>query len=142
MALFNLFRNISFFKGRSTEGLNEEDLDFSKWITAHRDWRHRLVAYIEGASNEQLDEHAICHDNRCDLGKWIHGNGKKFYGDEAVFQRLQEDHAAFHRAAGEVVSQFKSGGEKEARRVLNGDFDMRSMHVVNGLEQLERKISQ
>lgn len=142
MALFDLFRNFSFFKGRTTEGLNEEDLDFQKWIMAHRDWRRRLVAYIEGASNETLDEKVICCDDRCDLGHWIHGNGQKFYGDEAVFQQLVGDHAAFHRAAGDVVGQYKTSGEKDARRILNGDFDLRSMHVINGLEQLERKVKQ
>lgn len=140
MALFDFFKKMSFFSGRSTEGLQEEDLDFQKWIAAHRDWRRRLLAYIDGVSDEKLDETVICHDNRCDLGKWIHGNGGKFYGGEAVFQQLQQDHAAFHRSAGEVVSQFKQQGEKHARRTLNGEFDLHSMHVVSGLEQLEQQV--
>lgn len=142
MAMFDFFRKLSFFKGRSTEGLQDEDLDFQKWVAAHRDWRRRLVSYIDGSSTETLDETAICHDNRCDLGKWIHGNGGKFYGDVPVFKRLADDHAAFHRAAGEVVGQFKQQGEKEARRILNGEFDLRSMHVVSGLEQLEKQVKQ
>ena len=142
MALFDFFRKFSFFKGRSTEGLLEEDLDFQKWIAAHRNWRQRLVAYLDGSSSETLDESVICHDNRCDLGKWIHGNGNKFYGDVPVFQRLIQDHAAFHRSAAEVVGQFKQGGEKDARRILNGEFDLCSMRVISGLEQLERQVRQ
>lgn len=140
MALFDFFRKLSFFKGRSTEGLREEDLDFQKWIGAHRNWRQRLVAYIDGTSGETLDEAVICRDDRCDLGKWIHGNGTKFYGGEVPFQRLVGDHAAFHRAAGEVVGLFKASGEKEARRTLTGDFDLCSMRVIDGLEQLERRV--
>ena len=142
MALFDFFRKLSFFKGRSTEGLQEEDLDFEKWVNAHRNWRHRLVAYIDGTSTEALDETAICHDNRCDLGKWIHGNGNKFYGDVPTFQRLIQDHAAFHKSAAEVVGQFKVNGEKDARRILNSEFDLCSMRVVSGLEQLERQVKQ
>lgn len=142
MALFDFFRKFSFFKGRSTEGLLEEDLDFQKWIAAHRNWRQRLVAYLDGSSSETLDESVICHDNRCDLGEWIHGNGNKFYGDVPVFQRLIQDHAAFHRSAAEVVGQFKQGGEKDARRILNGEFDLCSMRVIGGLEQLERQVRQ
>ena len=140
MALFDFFKKLSFFKGRSTEGLQEEDLDFQKWIAAHRDWRRRLLAYIDGISTESLDETVICHDNRCDLGKWIHGNGSRFYGSESTFQRLLHDHAAFHRSAGDVVTLFKKHGERHARRTLNGEFDLHSMHVVSALEQLERQV--
>lgn len=142
MAFFDLFKKLAFFKGRSTEGLQEEDLDFQKWVSAHRNWRQRLIAYIEGNSQETLDEHVICHDDRCDLGKWIHGNGQRFYGEEPPFQRLVNDHAAFHRSAGDVVSLFKSKGEKEARRTLTGDFDLCSMRVIDGLSQLERRVKQ
>ena len=140
MALFEFFRKLNFFQGRSTDGLREEDLDFQKWIEIHRDWRHRLVAYIDGISQETLDETVICLDNRCELGRWLQGHGKQFYGDEAIFQRLVHDHAAFHRSAGDVVAQFKSHGEKNARRTLHGEFDLHSMHVVNALEQLEQRV--
>lgn len=140
MAFFDIFRKLSFFRGRSTDGLQEEDLDFQKWIMAHRDWRRRLLAYIDGQSTETLDAAVICCDDRCELGKWIHGNGTRFYGSESTFRQLRSDHAAFHRAAGEVVSQFGEHGEKQARRTLNGEFDRHSMHVIAGLEQLERQV--
>ncbi len=142
MALINFFQKFNFFSGKSTEGMDEDDLDFQKWIAAHRNWRRRLLDYIDGNSQEKLDETAICRDNNCDLGKWIYGNGEKFYGDETTFQRLVHDHAAFHRSAGEVVHQYKNSGEKEARRTLNGDFDLHSMHVVGALEALERRVKQ
>lgn len=142
MALFDMFRSFAFFKGRATEGLQEDDLNFQKWIEAHRQWRQRLQAYLEGRSQEQLDETAICQDNRCELGQWIHSNGQKYYGDQATFQRLTCDHAAFHRSAGDVVSTFKNKGDRDARRVLNGEFDLCSMRVIDDLEQLERRVKQ
>lgn len=140
MALFDFFRKFSFFKDRSTDGLHEDDLNFQKWISIHSDWRRRLLEYIDGIGSEELDENLICHDNRCELGKWIHGNGSKFYGGESIFQRLQLDHAAFHRSAGKVVSLFKNHDERHARRTLNSEFDLHSMHVVSALEQLERRV--
>ncbi len=142
MALFDFFRKLNFFANRSTEGLREEDLDFQKWIAAHRDWRRRLQAYIDGLSTEQLDEKVISCDDRCDLGKWIHGNGRRFYGSESNFRQLQTDHAHFHKAAGEVVSCYKEKGEREAKRALHGDFDRYSMHVITGLEKLEQQVKQ
>lgn len=142
MALFDFFKKLKFFSGRSTDGLQEEDLDFQKWIAAHRNWRRRLQDYIEGKSQEQLDETLICKDDRCDLGKWIHGNGQKFYGGEATFQHLLGDHAAFHRAAGSIVEQHKQGNEKEARRTLTGDFDLNSVRVIGALESLEKLVKQ
>ena len=140
MALFDFFRKFSFFKGRSTEGLVADDLDFQKWIAAHRDWRRRLVSYIDGSSQEALDETVICLDNRCDLGKWIHSNGIKFYGEEQIFQHLVDDHAKFHQAAGEVVRLYKNDGVKKATRALTGEFDIRSMRVIGDLEALERQV--
>ena len=140
MALFDFFRKFSFFKGRSTEGLVADDLDFQKWIAAHRDWRRRLVSYIDGSSQEALDETVICVDNRCDLGKWIHSNGIKFYGEEQTFKHLVDDHAKFHQAAGEVVRLYKNDGVKKATRALTGEFDIRSMRVIGDLEALERQV--
>lgn len=140
MAFFDFFRKFSFFKGRSVEGLQEEDLDFQKWIAAHRGWRRRLLDYLDGTSTEQLDEHVICHDDRCDLGKWIHGNGGKFYKEVNTFQQLIDDHASFHRSAAAVVGFHKCKDEKAARKALDGDFDRYSMHVVAALEKLEKQV--
>ncbi len=140
MAFFDFFRNMSFFKERPTEGLVADDLDFEKWIAAHRDWRRRLINHIDGSSQEVLDETVICLDNRCDLGKWIHGNGIRFYGEEQIFQHLVDDHAKFHQAAGEVVRLHKCDETKKAVRALTGEFDIRSMRVISGLEELERRV--
>lgn len=140
MGLFDFLRKFSFFKGRDTSGLNEDDLNFQKWVAAHRDWRRRLANYIDGTSEETLDENVICVDNRCDLGKWIHGNGGKFYGELPVFHQLTKDHASFHQCAGHVVLTFKTEGEHAAKKALNTDFDTYSLKVVSGLNNLERQV--
>lgn len=141
MALFDFLRKFSFFRGRDTEGMAEEDLDFLKWIKAHRDWRTRLIAYIDGTSVEELDEYEICRDDRCTLGHWIHGHGTQFYGDVEVFEQLKSHHRDFHISAGMVVTMFKKAGVQAARKALNQDFDLNSMRVVRSIEALERQVT-
>lgn len=140
MGLFDFFRKAKFFQGKDIADLHEEDLDFQKWIGAHRQWRQRLTGFIDGSSNENLDENVVCQDNRCDLGKWIYNNGQKFYGDLPVFRQIVEDHAHFHRCAGQVIRCHKTEGAHTARKLLNSDFDFYSVKVVSGLENLERQI--
>lgn len=140
MAFFDFFRKLSFFAGRDTSGMQAEDLDFAKWVVAHRNWRLRLVNFIEGSSQEKLDEKAVCQDHLCDLGKWIHGNGARFYGDVELFKDVRSRHAVFHHCAGEVIRRYKSDGETAARKLLETEFDRASVQVVLGLEALERQV--
>lgn len=140
MAIFNFFRNISYFVGRDTSGLQTEDVDFVKWVNAHRNWRQRLIAYIDGSSQEALDEKLVCQDHLCDLGKWIHSNGNRYYGDLDVFKDLRRKHAVFHLNAGDVVHTFKAEGKDAARKLLRAEFDHTSIQVVAGLQALERKV--
>lgn len=140
MALFDFLKRFSFFKGRDISDLQEEDLDFAKWINAHRDWRRRLTAYIEGTSTETLDESVVCLDNRCDLGKWIYSHGGRFYGDLPIFGKLKDHHADFHRSAGKVIHIYKTDGQEAAAKALHADFDLQSMRVVGCLQTLEKQV--
>lgn len=118
MGLFDFLKH-AFFKGRDTSDLVEDDLDFAKWIDAHRAWRHRLSQFIEGNAQEQLDEAVIGRDDRCELGCWLHDHGQRFYGDEPAFQDVLRHHAAFHHCAGDVVHTSKEQGQSAARKLLN-----------------------
>lgn len=140
MALFDFFRNLSFFRGRNTEGIVADDLDFDKWVKAHNDWRGRLIAYINGTSTETLNEQVVCRDDRCALGQWIYDHGGRFYGDLPVFQELKSHHADFHVSAGMVVTMFKRAGQKAAKKALHEDFDLNSMRVIRDLGALERQV--
>lgn len=141
MGLFDFFRKLAFFRGRDTEGLAEEDLDFQKWIKAHRDWRARLIAFIGGTSEERLDEYEVCRDDRCALGQWIHGHGTQYYGDVDVFEQLKTHHRDFHVSAGMVIAMFKKAGAQAATKALHQEFDLNSMRVVRSIEALERTVT-
>lgn len=140
MAFFDFFRNLAFFNNRDTQGMMQDDLDFNKWIQAHREWRQRLTNYVNGNSAEALDETVVCRDDRCPLGQWIHGNGEKYYGDLDIFQNMRQHHAQFHASAGGVIRAFKTHGMAGAKNLLNTDFDQNSLRVVSDLHALESKI--
>lgn len=140
MGLFDFVRGIKFFQGRDTDGLTQEDLDFARWVAAHRNWRKRLSDYIQGSSQEQLDETGISRADRCDLGKWIDGNGNRFYGKLPVFGKLRDHHAEFHRCAGHVVNVFKQEGPHAATKALHTEFDLVSLKVIEHLEALEHQV--
>ena len=140
MVFSDFFRRLAFFAGRDTAGMRAEDLDFAGWVAVHRDWRQRLVDFIAGSSQERLDERRVCQDHLCELGRWIHGSGGRFYGDVDIFRDVRAKHAVFHHCAGEVVRRYKSEGEVAARRLLESEFDRASIQVVMGLEALERKV--
>ncbi|HTZ00194.1 MAG TPA: CZB domain-containing protein [Rhodocyclaceae bacterium] len=141
MGVLDFFR-FSFFSGRDTSGMEDQDLDFAKWVKAHQDWRARLIAYINGSSGEALDENVVCQDDRCELGKWIYRRGIRYYGDLPVFQKLKGQHAEFHVSAGRVVSTFKARGPAAAKKALHSEFDLNSMRVIRGLEALERQVKE
>lgn len=137
MGLFDWLRNLAFFRGRDVSGLREEDLDFEKWRAAHRAWRERLNRVMRGEEAAPPVERVEV-DNVCDLGQWLHSHGKRYYGDLPLFQELLAEHAAFHRAAAQVIRLWQAGDKRAARRLLNGEYELRSMRVVGDLKGLER----
>jgi hypothetical protein len=140
MGLFDFMRNIGFFQGKDTEGLTDDDVDFAKWTAAHRNWRRRLSDYIQGSSQEELDEGIVGLPDRCELGQWIEGNGNRFYGTLPVFGKLRDHHAEFHRCAGKVVRICKTDGRQAATKALHTEFDLVSLKVIDQIEALEREV--
>lgn len=114
-----------------------QGLDFVAAIEAHRKWKSRLSAYIEGSSTEELDPGVICQDDKCALGKWIYGEGRTFCGHMPKYHQLKADHAEFHINAAEVVVLHKKGNTAEAKALmLDGAFAKYSQTVQTELSKL------
>ena len=47
---------------------------------------------------------------KCDLGKWIYGDGKQFAGSK-TYRTLEAEHKKFHAEAGSII-QSKTEGNK------------------------------
>ena len=106
-------------------------------ISAHENWKLRLQAYLDGKSSEAFEPDVICFDNRCDLGKWIHGPGRERLGKYPGFTALVDNHKMFHYAASNVVSLDQAGKKDDARKMLDGQFSHFSGQVVGILKALQ-----
>ena len=116
------------------------DLDIDAAIFAHENWKVRLDTYLAGRSTEDLRPEVICCDDRCDLGRWIHGTGRKRLGSYPGFTALTEHHRMFHYAASNVVSLAQAGKSAEAERMLTGLYAQKSSAVLGALRELQAMI--
>jgi hypothetical protein len=83
---------------REAAAINAE-IDIDSAISAHEKWKDRLQNVLNGTSSETLDPATVCLDNRCDLGKWLHGPGGQRLGKFPAFQVLIDRHKFFHEQA-------------------------------------------
>lgn len=116
-------------------------LDIPLAKAAHENWKHRLQAYLDGTSQEEFLPEVICFDDRCDLGRWIHGEGQKRLGRFAGFTALMGHHKMFHYAASNVVALAKSGKQAEARKMMDVQFRDYSLATIDSLNSLERMVA-
>lgn len=82
-------------------------MNFKDAITAHALWKMKLTNYIKKPDGS-LKPSEIEPDNRCELGKWLHGEGKK-HSASAEYKQLVEIHAKFHKAAANIVRRADAG---------------------------------
>ncbi len=112
-------------------------LDIDVAIAAHENWKVRLEAYLAGNSTEDLRPEIVSCDDRCDLGKWIHGDGHTHLGRYATFSDLKATHRMFHYVASNVVTLNQAGKHDEAKQVLNGEFGALSRKIRQRLTDLK-----
>jgi hypothetical protein len=118
------------------------ELDIDTAIANHENWKVRLQNQIHGASLEQLDPEAIRQDNRCDLGRWLHGPGRERLGHYPAFTVLVARHQYFHVQASAVAAQAQGGDMAGAEKTLNGSFRHASNQVVLLLKALRQGLGQ
>ena len=113
------------------------DLDIDTAIAAHENWKVRLRTFLDGNSTEDLRADVICRDDRCDLGKWIHGPGGEKLRHYAAFGELKATHRLFHMQASSVIMQAKSGSRDAAEKLLQEDYSRTSASIIRGLNDLK-----
>jgi hypothetical protein len=118
------------------------EIDVDKAIAAHENWKTRLQDQLSGTSTEQLDPAVVCLDDRCELGKWLHGPGGQRLGKYPAFSVLVARHQYFHVQAAAVVTQNLAGDLPAADRTLKGPFRYASNQVVLLLKELKRGLGQ
>jgi hypothetical protein len=120
----------------------EGGLNFMEAIEAHVRWKVRLEAYINGTATERLDADVVCQDDKCVLGKWIHGVGGAKYGAHPRFPGLRDIHKEFHRCAGDVIRFADRNEAAKALDLLNrGDYARFSHQIKSQLARLSLELS-
>lgn len=97
---------------------NMEGLSTRVAIQAHQAWSQRLRDYIDGKSSEQLDPEVVSCDDKCVLGKWIHGTALPKFGNLNEVEGLRDHHAQFHKIAGNIIRLHDDGQSSEAEQFL------------------------
>jgi methyl-accepting chemotaxis protein len=71
-------------------------------LSAHQEWKSAI--HVAVASGRKLDVASIRPDDCCELGRWLHGDGRKLHSARLSFTELLETHADFHVVASVVAS--------------------------------------
>ena len=114
----------------------ENDLfNYDLIVLMHRNWLVQLRAFLDGRK-ENLK--ATPEDHlKCDLGKWIYGDGK-ILSDNRAYMELEEEHKKFHIRAGEII-QLRTGGNKSQAEDLYQKLMDQYHTVVSYLDKLRQK---
>ena len=107
----------------------------------HVKWKMRLVQYIGGQSHEELDVAAVSCDDKCDLGKWIHGPATK-YSSTTEYKDLRASHAEFDKTVGAIISCVHDNKIEGARKLLSGDFATTSKKTISAIHAMWDKTEQ
>jgi methyl-accepting chemotaxis protein len=119
---------------------NEVKFSFTKAIDAHNKWKNRLVNYVAGRSDENLEVAVVSCDDRCDLGQWIYSDGSQ-HSHLAEYNQLKTAHAEFHLSVGKVVERKQSNKIDEARLMLGADFSKNSKKTIGAIEAMQQRIN-
>lgn len=114
------------------------EIDIDTAIAAHENWKLRLQNYLSGNSTENLQAEVVCLDDRCDLGKWLHGPGGQRLGKYPAFSVLVARHKFFHLQASNVVALAQANNKDQAAKTLEGSYRHASTQVILLLKELKR----
>lgn len=91
-------------------------MDLSSAIDAHTQWKTKFRVAITG--KQVMDAATISKDNCCELGKWLHGEGKSQCGALPSHSDCTKKHATFHVEAGKVAAAINAQNYTLAEQML------------------------
>jgi methyl-accepting chemotaxis protein len=127
----NLATTVAAFRLERGTGNLEARFDFEQAAKAHADWKSRLYACVEGRG-EVLEPEVVASDNRCALGGWMYGAGRRL-AKHGEYEALRGTHASFHRCAGEIVTLAQAGQRDQAQHTLANEFVAASKATIDRL---------
>jgi methyl-accepting chemotaxis protein len=114
-------------------------MDLDKAIAKHAEWKVKLRSAMN--QKQQLDAAQIARDNCCDLGVWLHGNGRRTHAALDSFKTCVSSHANFHAQAGKVAMAINGGKYADADKMMGADspYAQASSEVAMALRRLKKE---
>lgn len=85
-------------------------------VHTHAQWKMKLRSAID--KHEQLDLATLSRDDCCELGQWLHGEGKARYGRLASHADCVHKHVVFHVEVTKVARAVNAQQFDQAKGLL------------------------
>lgn len=114
-------------------------MSFDDAVVCHSEWKRKLYTYVANPDHS-LTVSEVAANDRCKLGKWIRGEGRR-HASFPEFGRLVAEHTRFHKAAAEIVRRADCGENVSGEFVLGvgSEFSLASSAVVLAIMDMKRK---
>jgi HD-GYP domain-containing protein (c-di-GMP phosphodiesterase class II) len=87
-------------------------LDLSGARAAHTAWRQHLRDFLDG--RRVVPRNQLVSHRECDLGRWYHGEGLRYYGHIPEMHELATPHRLLHELIADLVNHKENGRSGEA----------------------------
>jgi methyl-accepting chemotaxis protein len=114
-------------------------MTFDDAVVCHSEWKRELHTYVSNPDGSMNIEE-VAATNRCKLGRWIRGEGRK-YAAFPEFAKLIAEHARFHKAAADIVSRADRGQDVSFEFALGvgSELSLASSAVVLAIMDMKRR---
>jgi methyl-accepting chemotaxis protein len=111
-------------------------------ISKHIEWKVKFFTAI--LRHETMDTETISKDNCCELGKWLHEDGKAQFENLASYSICLDKHAAFHIEAGKIAAKINEKKFNDAEAMLNAGqpYTTSSNDLNLAIKNLENEANQ
>ncbi len=112
-------------------------MDLSKAIEKHAAWKIKFRSAI--TNKETMDAGGIGSDHGCELGVWLHGEGRTRFGALASHASCVSRHASFHAEAGKIARAINAGRYAEAEAMMGSGTPYGEASSAVGLAVMQLK---
>ncbi len=110
--------------------------DINKARLVHLDWVLRIESLLDRSETSQVFSLPSYQD--CELGLWLHGEGRVKYRQYPDIRNLAIEHRRFHQAVEHMLQAIREGSHNKTRDLLNSARHV-SKDIVYLLTLLELK---
>jgi diguanylate cyclase (GGDEF)-like protein len=103
----------------------------------HLDWLGQLTTAVAGRDPAAMPEP---HHERCEFGKWLHGEGARLVRDRSHYAHLVETHAAMHHVVNEIGAMLGRTGDSLPLYALMKKAENYSLDLGNEIAMLNSMV--